>query len=295
MPNTDGETVSLLGGLQEIVNDYDLIICDLWGVLHNGITPYVSAVTAIQEARANGLRTVFLSNAPRPRYHVREHLLDMGVPKALTDNVVTSGGLARDAIRSEFDGKRLYHLGPMGDRNTVEGLPVTEVDSPDEADVILATDMDYERVEDHRSWLITAAARKVPFLCANPDRVVHVGERLLQCAGAVADLYESMGGPVRWFGKPTPAALVSCLVEANMPAGTARERVLMIGDSLQTDMAGARAAGYKGLFIAGGIHREEFPAFEESAVAGSVPVSRFKELFGSNKAVPNAVMRQLAW
>ncbi len=295
MPNTSGATVSLVGGLQEIVDNYDLIVCDLWGVIHNGITPYVSAVTAIRAARNKGLQTVFLSNAPRPRTHVRQHLLEMGVPEDLTDNVVTSGGLARDAVRAEFEGKRLYHLGPVGDRNTVEGLPVTEVDSPDEADVILATDMDYGRVEDHRSWLITAAAKKVPFLCANPDRVVHVGERLLQCAGAVADLYESMGGPVRWFGKPTPAALISCLVEGNMPAGTARERVLMIGDSLQTDMAGAQAAGFHGLFIAGGIHREEFPALVEAAEKGAIPVSVFQGLFGTRKAVPHAVMQQLVW
>lgn len=295
MPNTNGQTVSLVGGLEEIVSKYDLLVCDLWGVIHNGITPYVSAVAAIRAARNKGLQTVFLSNAPRPRTHVRQHLLDMGVPADLTDNVVTSGGLARDAVRAEFEGKKLYHLGPDGDRNTVEGLPVKEVDSPDEADVILATDMDYGRVEDHRSWLITAAAKKVPFLCANPDRVVHVGERLLQCAGAVADLYESMGGPVRWFGKPTPAALVSCLVEGNMPAGTERSRVLMIGDSLQTDMAGAQAAGFHGLFIAGGIHREEFPALENAAVDGSVTVSVFQEIFGARKAVPNGVMQQLVW
>lgn len=295
MPNTSGSTVSLVGGLQKIADNYDLIVCDLWGVIHNGITPYVSAVSAIRAARNKGIQTVFLSNAPRPRTHVRQHLLDMGVPEDLADNVVTSGGLARDAVRAEFEGKRLYHLGPIGDKNTVEGLPVTEVDSPDEADVILATDMDYGRVEDHRSWLITAAAKKVPFLCANPDRVVHVGERLLQCAGAVADLYESMGGPVRWFGKPTPAALVSCLVEGSMPAGTARDRVLMIGDSLQTDMAGAQAAGFHGLFIAGGIHREEFPALVEAALDGEVPVSVFQKLFGARKAVPHAVMQQLAW
>lgn len=295
MPNTSGTSVALLGGLQEIIDDYDLIVCDLWGVIHNGISPYVSAVAAIRAARSHGVKTVFLSNAPRPRTHVKQHLLDMGVPEELTDNVVTSGGLARDAVRAEFSGKKLYHLGPVGDRNTVENLPVTEVDTPDDADVILATDMDYERVEDHRSWLITAAAKKIPFLCANPDRVVHVGDRLLQCAGAVADLYESMGGPVRWFGKPTLSALVSCLVEAGMPAGTERSRVLMIGDSLQTDMAGAQAAEFQGLFIAGGIHRSEFPALEQTAENGQVPVAEFQKLFGAKKAVPNAVMQQLVW
>ena len=295
MPNSNGTSVALLSGLSDIISNFDLIICDLWGVMHNGISPYVSAIAAVMAARAAGVQTVFLSNAPRPRTHVRQALLDMGVPAEITDCVVTSGGLARDAVRASYTGAKLYHLGPEGDRNTVEGLDVAEVDSPDDADVILATGMDFSRVEDHRGWLVKAAARKTPLLCANPDRVVHVGNKLFQCAGAVADLYNTMGGPVEWFGKPTAYALQSCLLECGLSLDTPSERILMIGDSLQTDMAGAAAAGYQGLLIAGGIHREDFPALENAAEEGRIPVGLFKSLFGQRKAVPHTVLQQLVW
>ena len=295
MPNSSGHAVSLISGIQELTDQLDLIICDLWGVMHDGIRLHASAVEAISAARKHGIKTVFLSNAPRPRSHVREHLISMGLPEDLTDLVVTSGGLARDEVREKFRGKKLYHLGPEGDRNTVEGLPVEEVLHPDDADVILATDLDYPDVEKHRAWLQRAAENRTPFLCANPDRIVHVGDKLYQCAGAVADVYDAMGGEVRWFGKPTAYALQSCLKECGLPDNTAKNRIMMIGDSLQTDMAGAAAAGYRGLFIAGGIHREEFPELERQAENGKVSVQQFRKIFGAGKAVPHAVMQQLNW
>lgn len=295
MPNQRGTTVQLAAGLRDFSGHIDLVICDLWGVMHDGIRPHQDAVDAIVTARASGMKTVFLSNAPRPRTYVRKHLLHMGIPQSITDLVVTSGGLARDEVREEFEGARLYHLGPDSDSNTVEGLPVTMVPHPDQADVILATDLDFPEIDTHRSWLSSAAARGVPFLCANPDRVVHVGESLYPCAGAVADLYAEMGGDVHWFGKPTAKALLSCLAEVGMPPDVDGRRVLMVGDSLQTDMAGAKAAGFRGLFITGGIHREEAPFLEEVREGSSVTVAAFRKIFGAGKAVPHAVMNSFAW
>lgn len=295
MPNRDGTSVQLAAGLREFADQIDLVICDLWGVMHDGIRPHAGAIGAIQEARLAGLATVFLSNAPRPRTYVRDHLLKMGIPKEITDLVVTSGGLARDEVRNEFTGARLYHLGPDSDRNTVDGLPVTEVAHPDDAEIILATDLDFREIDEHRPWLAKAAEKGVPFLCANPDRIVHVGEALYPCAGAVADLYSSMGGEVHWFGKPTAKALLSCLGEAGMPIDTDGRRVMMVGDSLQTDMAGARAAGFKGLFISGGIHREEAPLLEQARSGDKVSKTSFQKIFGAEKAVPHAVMESLIW
>ena len=295
MPNSTGQSVALPEGLRAIADELELIICDLWGVMHNGESPYMAAIDAILKARQAGVQTVFLSNAPRPRSHVRQHLLDMGLPAKLTDYVVTSGGLARDEVRAEFAGSKLYHLGPESDHNTIEGLPVDIVDHPDQAEVILATDLDFGRVEDHRPWLAGAVSKGVPFLCANPDRVVHVGDQLYLCAGSVADLYERMGGDVHWFGKPTPVALRSCLYECDMAADTDPNNILMIGDSLQTDMAGAAAAGYRGLFIAGGIHREDYPDLLAVADGAEVSVSDFRKIFGAGKAVPHAVLKQLSW
>ncbi|WP_417451873.1 TIGR01459 family HAD-type hydrolase [Kordiimonas sp.] len=297
MPNRHAATISLSGGLSDFHTDLSLIICDLWGVMHDGIRLNEGAVDAIEKARAADIRTVFLSNAPRPRTHVRALLEKMGMPRALTDYIVTSGGLARDEVRARYQGAKLYHMGPDSDHNTVESLPVTMVKTPDEADIILATDLDFFDIESHRGWLQGAATKGVPFLCANPDRVVHVGEKLYLCAGSVADLYTEMGGEVHWFGKPMASALTACLPEVGLAArDVPRERVMMIGDSLQTDMAGAYAAGYRGLFIAGGIHRAEFPALTAASDAhGQVPVERFQNIFGAGKAVPHAVMEALVW
>jgi len=295
MPNTKGQSIALLDGLREFTANLELIICDLWGVMHNGESPYVSAINAIAAARAEGIQTVFLSNAPRPRSHVRQHLVSMGVPKALTDYVVTSGGLARDEVRAQFSERKLYHLGPKDDHNTIEGLPVELVEHPDDAEVILATGLDYARVEDHRPWLAGAVSRNVPFLCANPDRIVHVGDKLYLCAGAVADLYERMGGEVHWFGKPTRFSLLSCLAECGLSADTDTSNILMIGDGLQTDMAGAQAVGCLGLFIAGGIHRDEFPDILKASENSALSVQDFISIFGAGKAIPHAVMKQLVW
>ncbi|PCI62584.1 MAG: TIGR01459 family HAD-type hydrolase [Kordiimonadales bacterium] len=281
--------------LRDLCSDVDLIICDLWGVMHNGVSPYVAAIDAIKQARASGVQTIFLSNAPRPRGHVRAHLIEMGVPQDIADNVVTSGGLARDHVRSEFEGCKLYHLGPETDFNTIEGLPVTVVQNPDDADVILATDLDFPRVESHRPWLAGAVSRGVPFLCANPDRVVHVGNKLFLCAGSVADLYAAMGGEVRWFGKPTVEAFHACVAEVSLPLETVGERILMIGDSLQTDIAGANAAEYRSLFIASGIHRDKIPGLEKAVVNGGVLQQEFRKIFGAGKPFPYAVSNFLVW
>lgn len=280
--------------LSELAGSVDLVICDLWGVMHNGITANPAAVEALLRLRASGVASVFLSNAPRPRYHVRDMLIGMGVPDSLTDLIVTSGGLARDAVRSDYQDAKLYHLGPDSDHNTVEGLPVELVSHPDEADVILATDLDYGSIEKHRTLLSGARDRDVPLLCANPDRVVHVGEELYACAGAVADLYEEMGGIVRWFGKPTPEALHSCVSEAGI-TGVKADRVVMIGDSLQTDIAGAHAAGFRSLLIAGGIHRDDWKATLAAFNDGTLARSDFHTIYGDEKPVPDWVMHNLAW
>ena len=288
------EQIQHIQHLSDISAALDLVICDLWGVMHNGISADPVAIEAIEQLRAQGVASVFLSNAPRPRYYVREQLLTMGMPLHLTDLIVTSGGLARDAVRAEFYGSKLYHLGPVSDHNTVEGLPVDLVDHPDDADVILATDLDFREIEKHESLLSSARDCGVPLLCANPDRVVHVGEKLYACAGAVADLYVEMGGPVRWFGKPTPEALRSCLGEAELHT-VDNNKVLMIGDSLQTDIAGAYAAGFRSLFIAGGIHRNEWRATMAALVEGKLPNPAFHKIYGEGKPAPDWVMHNLVW
>jgi HAD superfamily hydrolase (TIGR01459 family) len=241
------------------------------------------------KARAQGIETVFLSNAPRSRHHVRGLLIEMGVPDELTNHIVTSGGLARDHVRTDFAGARLYHLGPETDSNTVEDLNIQKVDHPDDAEVIFATGLDFNDVKRHQKWLEGAAANKTPFLCANPDRIVHVGDKLYNCAGAVADVYAELGGDVVWFGKPTTEALKACLRECGMDENTSGRSILMVGDSLQTDIAGANAAGFKSLFIAGGIHRTQWPDTQRRTSGGILSKADFHEIFGAGKPVPEAL------
>lgn len=287
-------TIRILHGIQDVADKYELVICDLWGVIHNGISAHHPAIEAIEKLRGRGCTTVFLSNAPRPRGHVRQQLIGMGVPAGLTDHIVTSGGLARDAVRTQWAGKKLYHLGPSSDRNTVEGLDVEEVSSTAEADVILATGLEFNSVEKHRASLAEAAARKVPFLCANPDRVVHVGEKLYLCAGSIADLYAEMAGPVEWFGKPTAAALLSCAHECGIKQPP-HHRCIMVGDSLQTDVAGARAAGFHSLFIAAGIHREDWPSLLAGSTDALLPDDTFADVLCDQKPRPTYISETLRW
>lgn len=274
MSNHISPIIPIWAGLSGNIDAYDLIICDLWGVMHDGISLHAPAVDALIEARRAGVQTVFLSNAPRPRAYVREHLAAMGMAAELLDNVVTSGGLARDYVRAHFSGGALYHMGPRSDGGTVAGLPVTVTAKLEDADAILATDLDRGSLDDHRTLLAAAAERQVPFLCANPDRVVHVGSQLYACAGAVADIYADMGGPVVWFGKPVVSAFMACRREiglADCAPADVPEKILMIGDSMQTDIAGAVAAGLDSVLITGGIHRGHLAGHFASRQPGREP------------------------
>jgi HAD superfamily hydrolase (TIGR01459 family) len=284
--------IAIIESLDAIAGNYDLIICDLWGVMHDGIKLHADAARAIRRAREAGAATIFLSNAPRPRFYVREHLIDMGLDPELSDFIVTSGGLARDDVRDNFSGAKLYHMGPGSDRNTIDGLPVNEVKTLSEAGVIVATGLDYPSPDLHRAYLEEAATRRIPLLCANPDRVVHVGNQLFYCAGSVADLYAEMGGVVHWFGKPMVSAFEACIKEVGLAKGA---KALMIGDSLKTDIAGANAANMDSLLIASGLHREELlPNIGRQSLSHAA----FNEMFSGNNngnqmPVPTAILSDL--
>lgn len=293
------DTIPLHSGLSDLLDGIDLVISDLWGVLHDGLRLNPGACAALESARGAGVATVFLTNAPRPRWQVRDHLLAMGLNPTLADLVLSSGALARDEVRAHYDGARLYHMGPDSDQDTIDGLPVEQVATPEEADVILATDLDAMSLEDHRSHLAGPCARGVPLLCTNPDRVVHEGDRLILCAGAVGDLYADMGGPVLWYGKPRPEALHACVAAAGL-TGMDPARALMVGDSLRTDVAGARAAGMRSLMVCGGLHRDDVAPLGLFNAAGRpgkphMTGEVFARTFPDAPARPDGLIHQLRW
>ncbi|MBV9812962.1 MAG: TIGR01459 family HAD-type hydrolase [Acetobacteraceae bacterium] len=273
-----------LTGFREIADAYDGFIIDLWGVIHDGVTPYAGAVDCLLALRDAGRPTVLLSNAPR-RVHVAQHAMrGMGIADALYTDLLTSGEQTWRMLRDRDDpffaglGDRVFHLGPDRDRNVIEGLKLQRVAQPADADFVLNTGPDetssVEVLEPHLPVLHDCHAAGLPMICANPDLEVIRGGRRVICAGLLTQYYERLGGRTRWIGKPDPAIYTPVLARLGLPAS----RVLAVGDALRTDIAGAASAGVDACWVLGGIHGDELagdPARAQAAAAaaGLAPVA----------------------
>ena len=262
---------AILSGLHEIANDYDALVCDVWGVIHNGSQAHEPAIDALKRFRASHGPVVLLSNAPRPVAVLEEQFQKYGVPTDCYDAIMTSGVAARVDLAKRTENGRLaiYHLGPERDRGVFEGLPIDCVE-PDKARVVLCTglfDDDHETPDDYRELLNKLRSRGLTMLCANPDFVVQRGGQLVYCAGAIAKAYEKIGGEVIYYGKPYTPIYKPVLDAARAAAGRDILRPLAIGDGLETDIRGANNAGLESLFIANGIHGEEIGDMTEASLA----------------------------
>jgi HAD superfamily hydrolase (TIGR01459 family) len=280
----------ILKGLGEIAGDYNALVCDVWGVLHDGTSARGGAVDALTQFRANHGPVVLLSNAPRPVAVLEEQFAKLRVPPDCYDAIVTSGVATREALaaRSHGEALRILHIGPERDRGVFEGLPIECVDL-DHAAVVLCTglfDDDTETPEDYRETLADVKARGLILLCANPDMVVQRGGKLIYCAGAIAKAYENIGGRAVYYGKPYAPIYQTTRETLRNVAGHDPKRVLALGDGLETDIAGANGAGLDALFIADGIHGEQIPALEPLAM---------KQFFDVHHVTARAAMRTLVW
>ncbi|PYF06417.1 HAD superfamily hydrolase (TIGR01459 family) [Rhodobacter viridis] len=258
----------ILQSLAEISARYDVLLCDLWGCVHNGVAPFPAAVAALQGFRGQGGRVILITNAPRPARFVAEGLDRMGVPREAWDAIVTSGDAAQDAMFAGAVGRKLWHLGPHKDDGFFteipkewEGRTHVELVPFDQAEGIVCTgpfDELNEVPEDYRPRFLEAKTRGLPMLCANPDVVVDMGETRIYCAGALAALYEEMGGRTMYFGKPHPP--IYDMARRRMAEfGLADDsRVLAIGDGINTDVAGAIGENLDVLFVSGGLAAEQF-------------------------------------
>ncbi len=263
---------------------YDGFILDLWGVIHDGVTPYPGAVICLERLKALGKPTVLLSNAPRRSHVAQAAMRGMGIPDHLYTGILTSGEVAHRMLRDRTDpfvaglGRRVYHLGPERDRNIFDTLPLTLVTTPAEADFVLNTGPDdLGSATDLGAWetlLLSCRAAGLPMVCANPDlEVIRGGNRLI-CAGLLTQRYEELGGKARWIGKPDPAVYAPVLDMLGVPAA----RVLAVGDALRTDIAGATSVGLASCWVLGGIHAEELGGDEAridaaAQAAGLAPVA----------------------
>ena len=253
--------VQLLRCLADVATEYDALICDIWGVVHNGLTAWPEACAALTAYREQGGIVILLTNSPRPSEGVQKQLDEMSVPRSAYDDTVTSGDLTRNILVHALD-KAIHHIGPPRDNGIYDGIDITLTDA-ERAEFVLVTglwDEETESPDDYADLLQSYLARGLTVLCANPDLIVERGDKLIYCAGALGQRYEEMGGQVIWAGKPHPEAYDAATAAINTHAGrdVPVNRVLAIGDSLRTDLAGGVAYGCDTLFIAQGIHAAEF-------------------------------------
>jgi HAD superfamily hydrolase (TIGR01459 family) len=281
-----------MSSLSEIAADYDAVLSDVWGVLHNGIEAHPSAVDALRRYRQGGGRVVLITNAPRPSPPIVEMLDDLHVPRDAYDSIVSSGDVTRSMLLP-YRGKTLHYVGPPKENDGLfEGLDIT-LGPAEDANAVIVTDLDddSETPEDYTERVSVWLARKLPMVCANPDRVVEHGNQLIYCGGALADLYEARGGRIHMAGKPYRPIYDKALQEAEAAAGRPldRSRILAIGDSVRTDAIGAANAGLDLLFVTGSIHAEELDAF------GSPDPEAIRDLVAPSGARLRAFMPRLAW
>ncbi len=298
----------LLSGMRELIHaathpggaPFDGFICDVWGVLHNGLAPYPGVPECLLQLRRLGKPVILLSNAPRPSASVSRQLADLGYvagPDGHYDRLITSGDATRSAIANGYYGVTLLHIGPERDLPLLEGLDI-ECGNVSNSQFALCTglyDDETQTPEDYRPLLGDLLARDLPMVCANPDDIVMRGGKQIYCAGAVARAYEAMGGAVISFGKPYPGVYRLCLdaMQEILGHGVSPSRVLAIGDGLYTDIFGGQSAGMATLFLSGGIH-----AGEMGAVAGppEIILSALTQLCARAKvALPGAVIHRLVW
>ena len=251
------ETIKIITSIEPLGGNYAAWFVDIWGVMHNGVSAYAPAVEATRRFRKGGGIVVLLSNSPRPSESLKRQLEALGVGSDSYDATVTSGDLTRHEL-SKRKGARVFHLGPERDLPIFSGLDVKLVE-PREAELIVCTglfDDETETPEDYDGLLRELAARKLPMLCANPDRMVERGATLIFCAGALAEVYAELGGNVIYAGKPYPPIYELAFETVAQLAGRTvpKEKILAIGDGVHTDIAGAANFGLDTLFVASGLH-----------------------------------------
>ena len=291
-----------IAGLSALAPKYDVILSDVWGVVHDGRTHTSSAADALTRFRAGGGTVVLITNAPRPRKPIQRMLDNFGLPREAYDTIVSSGDVTVGLV-AERGTAPLHHIGPPRDLSLFEAVAERTGERPpllplDQAEYVVCTGFfeDDESPDPYLPTLRAMKARDLPMICANPDIVVHSGPDLLWCAGALAERYAGMGGAVVMAGKPYAIIYEAALKEASALRKTPidRGRILAIGDGLFTDIRGAAAQGFDALFVTSGVHRDLLhpDAGEDD---WSVDEVAYRTLLAEAGAAPAAHLRDLAW
>jgi HAD superfamily hydrolase (TIGR01459 family) len=284
---TPPEPIPLLSSISLLAPLHEAWICDIWGVLHNGVRAFGAASDACRSFRRSGGIVLLLSNAPRPGEDVQVQLDRMGVPRDAYDTILTSGDLTRALVR-DHPSRRILHIGPERDKPIFAGLDRT-LANDSEAELVVCSglcDDDRETPEDYLPLFRRLVARGLPMICANPDLTVERGERLVFCAGSLSADYERLGGSVIYAGKPHLPVyrLAFDRIAAIKGRPVAPERIVAIGDVIRTDIRGAANAGISSVFIASAIH-----------VSGPLDAEKLEALFNGSDVRPVAALPALVW
>ena len=281
--------IPILDSVQDLARFSDAWIVDVWGVIHNGIRPFAGAVEACTIFRQRGGTVILVSNAPRPWTGVKAQLDSMAIDPEVYDAIITSGDVTRGLIAANA-GRPLYHLGPERDVPVFEGLDVT-FSSAEEAEVVALTGLfndESETPDDYAEQLAAFKARDVPMICANPDVQVEKGDKVVYCAGALAQAYEALGGNVQYAGKPYPPIYEMSFDKITQARrdGVNKERILCIGDGINTDIKGAAVMGLKSLLIPSRVNMSSSTGVAEVEIA---------EAFKARDFAPVAAQIGLRW
>jgi HAD superfamily hydrolase (TIGR01459 family) len=287
--------VHLPAGLAELAPAFDVLLCDVWGVLHNGATAHAGAGVALTALRREGRTVILVSNAPRPGPDVVSQLDGLGVPRAAFDAIVTSGDLTR-ALIADRAGQPVLHIGPPRDLPLFAGQNAPFADAENAAYCVCSglLDDEVETAASYAPVLERMAARGLTMICANPDLVVERGPRLIPCAGAIAELYAAMGGAVIHAGKPHRPVYERALAMAAALRGVDAplERVMAVGDAIRTDIAGAAGIGVASLLLLDGIHWHDVTGHAAGAGGWRDQIGRW---LADQTHQPSAVMERLVW
>ncbi len=292
-------TIETTPGINTLAARYDAVICDVWGVLHDGVAAFPDAVACLGELQRAKMPVIVVSNAPRPSSEIIKQLADLGVDRTLYVGIVTSGDVTRLALIRKKG--HFLHLGPERDRPLLNGFTFTALESSgaalaEDLDYILCTgvlDDDHDTVEDYRDLLTRSRERGLEMLCANPDLVVVRSGKRIPCAGVLAALYRELGGEVSYFGKPYKIIFDHCLrLLADLTAPvTDQSRVLVVGDGLATDIAGAKKAGMGSALVCGGIEAEAL-----GISPGQLPsADKLESLCAGRGIYPDATLATFQW
>ena len=291
----------MIAGLAEFAGRYDVVLCDVWGVVHNGAATFAPALDALARFRASGGAVVLITNSPAPSRLVGAQLDSFGAPRAAYDAIISSGDVTVSFL-IERAGQTLFHIGAAEETGLFEEVAAILGHPPrqggiEDADFVLCTgfiDFWRETPPDYDSRLKRIYERGLPFICANPDLVVEVGGVLSYCAGAIAERYQRLGGTVIQAGKPFSPIYDRALALAAAARGgpAERSRVLAIGDAMRTDIRGAAGQGFDSLLVTSGIHRNDL---HRGAAASTLDATALRQFVEAAGIAPTAAIGDLIW